>query len=501
MANVSLSPYPYTAEQEALDRKRKLALLLQQESLQPIQEPSVPGANASPFQGVAKLVQALIGNYQNHKLDEQQKGLDTKIQTERTGRAQDMANALIGKPPDSSVTVPMAPTQAMPVPSTLTPEDLQATQLPGGTPYSPPTPPPQTPEGARTITAPNIQGQEKAAGLRNLLAQSLASPDPAQQQFGQMVAAKSLTEGDEQHKEAFQLMLKQLELDAASKKPVSVGSGGLLIPGQGIVGAQPHNIDPLSAPGLAAQIQLRNTPQGPMSPERLAQEVTLKGSPAAPAQSQPPMSPERFAQELQLSRDKAAAQHTLPSLDFIQETTGNGATYIDASKVEPRTLNDLQEAAGKAKIPVVDKDTAQGLRDAATVKASQQRMMDLLDGRLADNPMSRLFVAPENKAKQIGQIDPNLAVTGSFIGPAIQSLRAMAGSKNFRITQAEITAAIDNFTPKITDTVPVARKKLETIDGFLKDKEGVVLGNRGGSSTPSGGARVRTYNPATGKLE
>lgn len=219
------------------------------------------------------------------------------------------------------------------------------------------------------------------------------------------------------------------------------------------------------------------------------QKIAEKSVPEAP------MSDARFRQQLQLEREKAAAAgNTIPPLQFLSETSGNGASYIDASKVEPKTLNALQTAAGQANIPVVDKDTASGLRDAATVKAQQQQMLDLLEGRLADNPVSRLFVAPENKLKQLGQIDPNLAVTGTFVGPAIQALRAMAGSKNFRITQSEINAAIDNFVPKATDTVDVAKKKVSTIDGFLASKEKVALGNKGGAGT----SEIPT-NPATGK--
>jgi hypothetical protein len=208
---------------------------------------------------------------------------------------------------------------------------------------------------------------------------------------------------------------------------------------------------------------------------------------APPTQLRQAMTPEAFAQQLQLEKLKLANQNDIPPLNFIKESTANGKDYIDSSKVEPKTLNALQNAAGKAGVPVVDKDTAVGLRDAASVKAAQQTMMDLLNGRLADNPLSRLFAAPANKLKQIGQIDPNLAVTGTFVGPAIQSLRAMAGARNFRITQSEINAAIDNFVPKATDTIDVAKKKIQTIDKFLADKEAIALGNRssnGGQRPP-----------------
>jgi hypothetical protein len=176
MPNINLAPYPYNAEEQALARRQQMAQALQQQAMQPIQMPDVPGANASWVQVLAKALQGAIAGHERGKLDTQQKALEQKMLTERAGRANEMANALIGKPPDSSVTVPMAPTQAMPVPSTLTPEDAQSQQMPGSEPYSPPMPAPQAQDGARTITAPDIQGQEKASAMRNLLAQSLASP-------------------------------------------------------------------------------------------------------------------------------------------------------------------------------------------------------------------------------------------------------------------------------------------------------------------------------------
>lgn len=248
-----------------------------------------------------------------------------------------------------------------------------------------------------------------------------------------------------------------------------------------IVGSEFTTPDATGKPSRAAQFRVRQ-PDGSYTNETrvLGQQVA---PPQNPPQPQAPMSQERFNQELRLEAVKGAnSGNAIPPLDFLTEQSSTGVPFIDASKVEPKTLNALQSAAGAAGKKVVDKDTAQGLRDIKTAKDNQQSMMDMLNGKLADNPVSRLFVAPENKLKQIGQIDPNLAATGTFLGPAIANLRAVAGAKNFRITKAEIDAAMQNFVPLATDTIDTARAKMAALGHFMDNKERAALGTGPSSS-------------------
>ena len=92
MPDINLSPY--TAEQAAMDRRRKMAESMQQQAILPIEMPNVPGAKVSPFQGLAKLLQGYIAGKSLEKADAEQKALGEKYQTEKTGQFQDLARLL-----------------------------------------------------------------------------------------------------------------------------------------------------------------------------------------------------------------------------------------------------------------------------------------------------------------------------------------------------------------------------------------------------------------------
>jgi hypothetical protein len=71
MPAINLSPL--TAEQEALDRRRKMAEAMQQQAILPIEMPNVPGAKVSPYQGFAKLLQGYIAGKNLERAEEEKK--------------------------------------------------------------------------------------------------------------------------------------------------------------------------------------------------------------------------------------------------------------------------------------------------------------------------------------------------------------------------------------------------------------------------------------------
>lgn len=71
MPAINLSPL--TAEQEAVDRRRKMAEALQQQAIAPIEMPNVPGAKVSHLQGFAKLLQGYIAGKNLEKAEEEKK--------------------------------------------------------------------------------------------------------------------------------------------------------------------------------------------------------------------------------------------------------------------------------------------------------------------------------------------------------------------------------------------------------------------------------------------
>lgn len=71
MPAINLSPL--TAEQESLDRRRKMAEALQQQAILPIEMPNVPGAKVSHLQGFAKLLQGYIAGKNLERAEEEKK--------------------------------------------------------------------------------------------------------------------------------------------------------------------------------------------------------------------------------------------------------------------------------------------------------------------------------------------------------------------------------------------------------------------------------------------
>jgi hypothetical protein len=80
MADVNLSPY--TAEQQAMDRRRKMAEAMQQQAVAPIEMPTVPGAKVSHLQGLAKLLQGYIAGKNLDRADQEQKDYENKVSEE-----------------------------------------------------------------------------------------------------------------------------------------------------------------------------------------------------------------------------------------------------------------------------------------------------------------------------------------------------------------------------------------------------------------------------------
>jgi hypothetical protein len=92
MPDINLSPY--TVEQQAIDRRRKMAELLQQQAATPLEMPTTAGVRISPFGGLAKILQSYMGAKAEQDALAEQKALGQKYQTERTNQFQDLARLL-----------------------------------------------------------------------------------------------------------------------------------------------------------------------------------------------------------------------------------------------------------------------------------------------------------------------------------------------------------------------------------------------------------------------
>jgi hypothetical protein len=71
MPTINLSPF--TAEQAAIERRRKMAEALQQQAQQPMELPTTPGVQLSPLGGLAKVLQSYMGARAEQKALAEQK--------------------------------------------------------------------------------------------------------------------------------------------------------------------------------------------------------------------------------------------------------------------------------------------------------------------------------------------------------------------------------------------------------------------------------------------
>jgi len=107
MPDINLSPY--TSQLEEIQRRQKMAELLSQQALQPIDMPQVAGARVSPYAGLAKMLQAYSGRKMREAAQAEQKTLADQY---RTDTSADFSSLLRG----------LTPTAAVPEgPSTFTP--------------------------------------------------------------------------------------------------------------------------------------------------------------------------------------------------------------------------------------------------------------------------------------------------------------------------------------------------------------------------------------------
>ena len=98
MPDINLSPY--TSQMEAIQRRQKMAELLSQQALQPLDMPQVAGARVSPYAGLAKMLQAYTGRKMREGAQAEQKTLADQY---RTDTSADFSSLLRGLTPTAAV--------------------------------------------------------------------------------------------------------------------------------------------------------------------------------------------------------------------------------------------------------------------------------------------------------------------------------------------------------------------------------------------------------------
>lgn len=101
MADVSFNVFnPYQQQQEELARRQKMADILQQQALQPIERSSYAGIEApiSPFAGLAKVLQMYTSGAEENKIAQEKKLLNEKYQSDLANVLSKASELQSGKP-------------------------------------------------------------------------------------------------------------------------------------------------------------------------------------------------------------------------------------------------------------------------------------------------------------------------------------------------------------------------------------------------------------------
>jgi hypothetical protein len=177
-------------------------------------------------------------------------------------------------------------------------------------------------------------------------------------------------------------------------------------------------------------------------------------------------------------QDKAAIDGVDPNLakTFIKGTTTNRPYAYIPPGIDPATHKVALGQFAKAGIPVIyDKGAADALDEIQQARANLDTILDMFEGKLPKGPDGRVISAPANTLKKYMQTDPMLAASVSNFAAAVQNFRALAGSRNLRITKGEIDRSTQ-AQPNETDTWQTALDKAFIQNQFLTNAENGVLG-------------------------
>ena len=99
MANEFVTLNPYDDQLEKLRQRQKMADLLQQQALQPLESQVAPGGYAvrtSPVLGLAKMLQAYMGGREQNKIDTELSNIRNQAMQEQRGQEAETASAAAG---------------------------------------------------------------------------------------------------------------------------------------------------------------------------------------------------------------------------------------------------------------------------------------------------------------------------------------------------------------------------------------------------------------------
>lgn len=168
-------------------------------------------------------------------------------------------------------------------------------------------------------------------------------------------------------------------------------------------------------------------------------------------------------------------------------TSPNGTKYLDLSMYNGKERTQARAEAHAKGIVALGKEDAAALGEAQNALDNLDYVDQQISSKLPKDASGRVLSgAAANTLSQFFQSDQILAAAGSLRATAINSLRAAAGSKGFRMTEAEINLAVENDIPKVTDTIGTAQQKLNNMRQMIRNAERSHLGQNTRPNTTLG---------------
>ncbi len=156
-------------------------------------------------------------------------------------------------------------------------------------------------------------------------------------------------------------------------------------------------------------------------------------------------------------------------------TTASGKQYIDGSQYQGQERNKARAAAGTAGVTMVSKEQADALQEIDNARSNQKSIISQIGDILPKDPTGRIVSAPGTLLSRVFQTDAQKAAFGTWRTAAVQSMRAVAGSKGVRMSQKVIDMAVENDIPKLTDTYAVAQQKVRNMQTLLDNAESAIV--------------------------
>ena len=520
---------PYQLQQQELDRRQKMAEILQQQSFEPIQAGSYQGIQAriSPVQGLAKILQMYLANENQKDLATEQKALGQKYQADTSSDVQRLIKGLQGQV--ATPEVKQEPTAA----------DFE------DNPNLAPTFAQMQPDQQAAMTTPAIQG--RAAGVLDpSLIGEFKTPGMQQQALNMYMAQLApkapliLKEGDVAFNpttgaEMFKANAKSpfsnvnpAQYTPASLKAFSEGGGkdfSLLVPAVSAdTQAKLSQVDANTAARLKQEREMSDRAFNSLSANQkasLANEgarlnisaadlffntgMKAGGAPNVAAQPQPaPQMAQPLAQPVPQAampqvRPVAPPMQARPAPVSAAPVSPNQAL---AAALSPKAQQELQITQLKNQ-----QEAAQALPQ---VMQQGQTLINSINEMIGAKDAQGKVIVGEHKGLKdvVGTMIPYEYKFGQSGTPAadFKSLydQVKGGAFLEAVQRMKGTGAISEIEGTKATAALTAASTAQSPDAFRKEMSkfrDAIQTSMNNAATKAGKGRIPTYNPATGKVE